>query len=64
MRYIADALNDRALQALVVRAIAQVEAARRQLAGDAAGEERLRTRVATVEEALRQRFVQVLSTHP
>jgi hypothetical protein len=64
MRYIADALNDRALQTLVVRAIAEVEAARRQLAGDAAGKERLRARVAAVEEALRQRFVQVLSAHP
>jgi hypothetical protein len=40
------------------------QAARRQLARDAAGEERLRARVAAVQEALRLRFLQALSTHP
>lgn len=64
MRYIADAVHDGALQELVTRAITQVEAARRELAAgslDAAGEKRLRARIAAVEEELRSRFAQVLS---
>lgn len=62
MSYLADAMHDGALQNLVARAITQVEAARQQFAGsqDAAGEKRLRARIAAVEEDLRQRFVQAL----
>ncbi len=57
MSYIANALDDDALQELVARAIKQLEEARRQLAGD---EKRLRARTAAIEEELRRRFMEVL----
>jgi hypothetical protein len=64
MSYIASAIHNGALQELVTRAILQVEAARRQWTADSrdtAGAERLRARIAAVDEELRYRFVQVLS---
>ncbi|HEX6899758.1 MAG TPA: hypothetical protein VF789_08595 [Thermoanaerobaculia bacterium] len=58
MSYIANALDNDALQELVTRAITQLEEAHRQLAGD---EKRLRARTAAIEEKLRRRFVKVLN---
>lgn len=64
MSYIASATHNRALQELVTQAILQVEAERRQwTAGrrNTAADERLRARIATIDEDLRHRFVQGLS---
>jgi hypothetical protein len=64
MSYIANATNNGALQELVTRAILNVDAARRQwTAGrrNTAADERLRARIATIDEDLRHRFVKVLN---
>ena len=64
LSYIADTTNDNRLQELVAQAITQVEARQRQLAAGsegAAGEKRLRARIAAIDEELRRRFVQMLS---
>ena len=58
MSYIANAMDNNALQELITRAIQQLAETRRQLAGD---EKRLRARTAAIEEELRRRFMETLS---
>lgn len=58
MSYIANAMDNDALQELVTRAITQLKEAQRQLAGD---EKRLRARTAAIEKELRRSFMTVLS---